>query len=156
MQIFFPTIVLRHRKENLKKCSLSGLEERSDFAFLTYPLDLDSFPNLSSYVVLDLSGAELTKEDGNHGLFLIDATWRYAKKIRDNIALPSKALLRSIPSSFRTAYPRKQEDCSDQERGLASIEAVYIAYRIMGKDVKGLLEGYYWKEKFLEKNRGVW
>ena len=59
---------------------------------------------------------------------------------------------RSLPGHFVTAYPRKQEDCPDPERGLASVEALYIAHQILGHDTEGLLEHYHWKEKFLEKN----
>jgi pre-rRNA-processing protein TSR3 len=35
---------------------------------------------------------------------------------------------------------------------LASIEAIYIAYWILGRDVTGLLDNYHWKDLFLQKN----
>jgi pre-rRNA-processing protein TSR3 len=44
------TIILRHARENLKKCSLKGLEKRSDFRFFTYPKDL--LPEMPDYILL--------------------------------------------------------------------------------------------------------
>ena len=35
---------------------------------------------------------------------------------------------------------------------LSSIEAIYLAYSILGYDTKGLLDRYLWKEAFLAKN----
>lgn len=148
MQPFPPTIIWRHRKENLKKCSLRGLEMRSDFKFYSYPGDL---PDLTGYIILDLHAPPLEKNDSDCGLFIIDATWRYAEKMLSNVE--TKTLIhRSIPSHYRTAYPRRQEDCPSPERGLASIEAIYIAYHIFGRNTEGLLNHYYWKNKFLEIN----
>lgn len=147
MQPFPPTIVLRHRRENLKKCSLRGLESRKDFQFFTYPQA--KLPLLENYVVLAMDAPPLTKEDADKGLFIIDSTWRYAdtmgRFVDSQVELPK----RSLPVNCRTAYPRRQEDCSDPERGLASIEAIYIAYQLLDRDTEGLLDNYYWKEAFL-------
>ena len=144
------TYVLRHRRENLKKCSLRGLEARSDFRFFTYPTAV--LPDLSTYILLALDGPPLTIADSAKGLFLLDATWRHAVKMRQFVDCQAKMETRSIPSGFITAYPRRQDDCPNPEEGLASIEALYIAYTILGKNVEGLLDTYYWKEDFLEKN----
>ncbi|NGX38731.1 MAG: hypothetical protein KR126chlam1_00041 [Chlamydiae bacterium] len=145
MDQFLPTIILRHRKENLKKCSLRGLEKRSDIRFYSYPL-AEEQPDLSAYVVLSMDGPPLTANDRDKGIFLIDGTWRYAEKMGRSIHGPN--LVRSLPS-VRTAYPRKQEDCPDPTRGLASVEALYLAYMILGRNTDGLLDHYYWKEEFL-------
>jgi pre-rRNA-processing protein TSR3 len=59
---------------------------------------------------------------------------------------------RSLPPGLITAYPRKQQDCPDPARGLASVEALFAAYTLMGRDTSGLLDNYYWKEDFLKKN----
>ena len=59
MQSFPPTVIIRHRLENLKKCSLRGLENRTDFIFLTYPYY--TLPDLQSYIVLTLDAPPLTK-----------------------------------------------------------------------------------------------
>lgn len=150
MQSFPSTIVLRHKRENLKKCSLRGLESRSDFMFYKYPNP--TLPNITGYILLALNAPPLSVEDGDKGLFLIDATWRYAQTMLCNV--PGLGVLeqRSLPSHFKTAYPRRQDDCPDPERGLASVEALYIAYRIMGRDTTGLLNNYHWKDQFLEIN----
>lgn len=154
MKELLPTVVLRHRKENLKKCSLTGLEIRDDFRFFTYPKD--TLPDLSNYVMLAMDAPPLTKEDASYGLFVLDSTWKYAEKMANFVESSCGQLsCRSLPATFRTAYPRKQEDCSDPERGLASIEAIFIAYTILGRDTTGLLDLYYWSESFLEKNQGI-
>jgi len=146
MFYFPPTTILRHRRENLKKCSLRGLEPRADFRFFTYPGD--PLPDLSGYVLLTLGAPELSEQDAGRGLFLIDGTWRYAAKMA--AAIPKENLeLRSLPAALRTAYPRQQNDCPDPERGLASIEALFAAYKILGRDTAGLLDNYYWKDHFL-------
>ena len=147
-----PTVILRHRKENLKKCSLRGLEERSDMQFFQYPKQ--DLPPLPGYIILDLDAPPLSQEDGDRGLFLLDGTWRYAERMAK--VVPAEGMLsRSIPGEVRTAYPRKQEDCQDPERGLASVEALYVAYLMLGRPVEGLLDRYHWKEEFLELNKQV-
>lgn len=142
---FSPTIILRHRRENLKKCSLRGLELRDDMRFYTYPSDV--LPSLNGYVMLDFEAPLLTIDDQNLGLFLIDATWKYAEVMARQVKEP--VLRRSLPKHYRTAYPRRQDDCIDPKRGLASVEALYIAYKILGRDVSGLLGNYHWKDQFL-------
>src|SRR5947209_7582266 len=130
MSIFPPTFVIRHRQENLKKCSLHGLEERPDFVFLTYPYR--DLPDLTGYVVLMLNAPPLTLEEASRGIILLDATWRYAKKmIQPFLHQDHRYIYRSLPSHYKTAYPRRQEDCSDPERGLASVEAIYLSYHIL-------------------------
>lgn len=146
MMLFPPTIILRHNRENLKKCSLRGLESREDMIFYTYPLKR-ALPDLSNYVVLTLDAPPLTKEDAHLGIFLIDGTWRYAEKMFKGLKQPFE--MRSLQSGAKTAYPRRQEDCSDPTRGLASCEALYLAYDILGRDTTGLLDHYHWKEAFL-------
>lgn len=146
MQIFPPTIVIRHRKENLKKCSLRGLEPREDFHFLQYPNP--DLPDLSHYFLLSFDGPELSEADAGKGLLVLDSTWRYAEKMA---AILPPMETRSLPKSYRTAYPRKQDDCSQPERGLASVEAIYIAYQILGRDTGGLLDHYYWRDDFLRQ-----
>lgn len=79
MQSFPPTIVIRHRKENLKKCSLRGLEQHKDFRFFSYPKD--PLPDLNGYFLLAVGAPPLTAEDKAHGLLLLDGTWRYAEKM---------------------------------------------------------------------------
>ncbi len=153
MNDFPPTIVVRHRKENLKKCSLRGLETRSDFLFLTYPLKI--LPDLSSYFLLAMDAPLLSSEDAHAGVLLLDGTWRYAEKMEMNLPLPCFLKRRSLPKVLQTAYPRRQEDCPSPGYGLASIEALYATYRLLGRNAEDLLNHYYWKSAFLEKNASL-
>jgi pre-rRNA-processing protein TSR3 len=142
------TIILRHRRENLKKCSLRGLENRSDLIFYTYPVDL--LPDYSSYLLLKVDAPPLTLEDQERGLFLIDGTWRLAQIMEKQ--LPWKLEARSLPGGFKTAYPRRQTDCPDPTAGLSSIEALYLAHTLLQRSTENLLDRYYWKERFLQIN----
>jgi pre-rRNA-processing protein TSR3 len=153
MIAFLPTIILRHRRENLKKCSLRGLENRKDCIFLTYPHA--TLPDLSNYLLLSFDGPLLSIKDRKKGLFLLDGTWRYAEKMLHNCGLPPHMERRSLPSEVVTAYPRKQDDCISPSRGLASVEALYVAHKMMGKDTSGLLDTYFWKDLFLQKNHSI-
>lgn len=150
MQLFPPTVVLRHHKENLKKCSLRGLEVREDFCFFSYPKAI--LPDLSGYILLAIDAPPLTTQDAQRGLLVLDATWRYAEKMLQFAEPIPNLVKRSIPSEYRTAYPRYQTDCPDPERGLASIEAIYISYLILGRDPTSLLNNYYWRDLFIQKN----
>ncbi|NGX58270.1 MAG: hypothetical protein K940chlam3_01175 [Chlamydiae bacterium] len=154
MQDYPPTVIYRHRRENLKKCSLTGLENRPDFQFFSYPTQ--TLPNLKGYILLDMDAPVLTSDDAGRGLCVFDATWRYAEvMIKQSKSSLNGVLRRSLPKHYRTAYPRKQEDCSDPEIGLASVEALFVAYHIMGRETEGLLDHYYWKEKFIVLNNFV-
>ena len=146
-----PTIILRHRRENLKKCSLRGLEAREDMLFYTYPKA--TLPCFDDYILLGMGGKVLSKDDRDSPLFLIDGTWRYAQVMTNQIPGKSRHEVRSLPDIFVTAYPRRQQDCPDPSKGLASIEALYVAYFITGRNTEGLLDNYHWKELFLEKNQ---
>lgn len=149
MQAFPSTVIIRHRKENLKKCSLHGLEGRDDFIFYTYPKD--DLPAFNNYLLLAVDGPPLTKEDGASGLLILDGTWRYAAKMMQKVDAAIER--RSLPPGFKTAYPRRQEDCPDPDQGLASIEAIFLAYHILERDTAGLLDHYYWKNQFLQINQ---
>lgn len=120
-------------------------------AFYTYPTD--SLPSLEGYLLLALDAPPLTVEDQAYGLFLIDGTWRHATTMFLQIPKPHLFQCRSLPTHLKTAYPRRQEDCLDPSRGLASLEALYFAYQILQRPTDGLLEQYYWKDCFLEYNR---
>jgi pre-rRNA-processing protein TSR3 len=141
------TIILRHRRENLKKCSLRGLEGRPEFAFYTYPTT--PLPNLSSYLLLKVGAPPLSYRDRTRGILLLDGTWKLASAMEKQ--LPWEMEARSLPL-FKTAYPRRQTDCPEPEFGLASIEALYVAHKILDYSTENLLDHYYWKDKFLQIN----
>lgn len=140
-------LIIRHRRENLKKCSLTPLQGRPDLQFITYPFT--EMPQLEGYTILSV-GAPLLEKDEEAPFCLIDATWILAEKI--NKSLPATVKRRSLPPGFVTAYPRKQTGCQDPLAGLASVEALFIAYHMRGQDTSGLLDNYYWKKPFLEAN----
>lgn len=151
MQSFPPTIILRHRRENLRKCSLKGLENRADLRFFSYPKD--TLPGLDSYLLLTVDAPYLSAEDANWGLLLLDGTWRYAASMEKNALAHFTGPKRSIPPFFQTAYPRRQTDCQDPKRGLASVEALYLSYRLLGRSTHGLLDEYHWKNDFYHLNQ---
>ncbi len=150
--VHFPaTVILRHRKENLNKCSLRGLEAREDMLFLTYPKD--TLPDLKGYFILDVTAPLLSEEDHSMGLLLIDGTWRYAQKMTTYVLSQQNLPKRRLPDCLRTAYPRRQEDCPVPDQGLASVEALYASYYLMRRSPEGLLDHYHWKDQFLNKNK---
>jgi pre-rRNA-processing protein TSR3 len=152
--LFPPTIVIRHRKENLKKCSLAGLEKRDDFLFFTYPLKEE--PPCAGYILLSIDAEEdLSLSDASHGLLVLDATWRLANHMKKNIQLISRLIPRRLPKGLKTAYPRRQQDCPSPEQGLASIEALAAAYALLGRDPYDLLSHYFWKKDFLLMNQDL-
>lgn len=154
--VSFPqTVIWRHIKENLKKCSLRGLEQRPDMCFVEYPTG--QLPPMEGYILLSLDAPVLTESDDKYGLFLIDGTWRYAAAMEQALKqqfpkLYASMMRRCLPDHMRTAYPRYQTLCPQPDQGLASVEALYAAYRLMGRDTAGLLDGYYWSQEFLLKN----
>jgi pre-rRNA-processing protein TSR3 len=113
---------------------------------------MEKIPDLSGYVMLAMEGEELSEADAGSGLLLVDATWRYAAQmcgaIEKEIILPR----RTLPRHYRTAYPRVQTECPNPDEGLASIEALYLAFMLTGRSTEGLLDRYYWKDQFLALN----
>ncbi len=144
------TLIVRHRKENKKKCSLEPITNREDCLFLNYPQCI--LPPIENYVLLSFEGPPLRESDQDKGIILIDGTWKYAEIMQQVLFKDLPIQKRSLPSSLRSAYPRKQTGCSNPDQGLASIEALYAAYKVLKRDCKGLLDDYYWKEPFLAKN----
>ncbi|MBI3408834.1 MAG: hypothetical protein HY040_10795 [Planctomycetes bacterium] len=146
MPTFPITIIVRHRRENPKKCSVLPLRGRDDVRILQYPVarPLD----LEGYIRLAAEGPELTAADADKGILLLDGSWRKAHEMTAAFAgVPPRSL-----HGYRTAYPRVSKLGTDPKNGLASIEALYIAYRILGRPVDGLLDHYHWAEEFLKRN----
>ena len=148
MQPSFPiTIVVRHSRESPRKCSILPLRHRSDLRFCQYPVKERS--PLEGYVRLSAEGPELSTSDADRGLLLLDGSWRWAAAMtRDFQDVPPRSL-----HAYRTAYPRVSKQGTDPDNGLASVEALYLAYRILGRPTAGLLDHYRWAEEFLIVNR---
>ncbi|MFO0966650.1 MAG: hypothetical protein U0793_13845 [Gemmataceae bacterium] len=141
-----PTIVVRDPKENPKKCSILPLKGRPDLLFFTYPakakLDLDG------YVRLAAEGPELSAADRDAGILLLDGSWRSADKMtRAFEHVPPRSL-----HGWKTAYPRVSKLGTDPDHGLASIEALFAAFHILGRPTDGLLDHYHWTAEFLRLN----
>lgn len=147
-----PTVIIRHKKENKKKCSLQYLKEHTNIPFYTYPKDF--LPDLKNHILLTLDGPVLTSSDKNMGICLLDATWKYADKMQKYVLANYPEIpFRSLPRECVTAYPRKQTNCSNPKCGLASIEALFLSYLILDRDPFFLLDGYIWKQSFLSLNQ---
>ena len=145
------TIIIRHPRERLTKCSLRGLETRDDLRFVTF--ERQATPDLGGRIRLCLNAPPLTLDDADDGLVLVDATWRLAERIERALTTQlAQATPRSIPAGFVTAYPRRQTACPDPTQGLASVEALYVAYRLTGRSTEGLLDDYRWADAFLAQN----
>jgi pre-rRNA-processing protein TSR3 len=144
---FPPTVIVRHSHENPKKCSVVPLRGREDVTFLTYPLK--ERPLLEGYVRLAADGPELSPDDAACGILLLDGSWRWAEVMnRDFLDVPPRSL-----HGYRTAYPRVSKQGTDPDNGLASIEALFVAYRMLGRPTDGLLDHYRWAAEFWRINQ---
>ena len=142
-----PVVIIRHPKEKIAKCSLRNLHDREGFEF--FKAHPDFHFDASGHLLLTMEGPPLSQEDRGHPLLLLDSTWRLLPQLLR--CLRGNPLRRSIPTKIRTAYPRFSKLTPDPPQGLASIEALYVAKRILGDDDPSLLEGYYWKDSFLKQ-----
>lgn len=140
------TVIIRSVKENPKKCSVIPLKGKPGMILLNYPLKKTlSLPN---YIRLSADGPPLSLADNDKGILLLDGSWRTAGNMeRDFASIPPRSL-----RQYKTAYPRTSKLGTDPENGLASIEALYVAYFILNRNPIGLLDHYYWKKEFLELN----
>ncbi len=146
MTDFAPTIIVVHPKERPSKCTVAPLRNQDGFVFWKYPRRPDV--SLENYVRLGIGGPELSTDDADQGLLVLDATWRYAAQMEEQYAdLP----VRSLPP-WKTAYPRSSKVFEDPDGGLATIEAIFAAYVALGHDTTGLLDSYYWADEFLSLN----
>ena len=137
-----PTVVVVHPRERRSKCSVRALRDRDGFAFCNFP----HMPYaLGGYVRLGLGGPLLSDADGASGLLVLDGTWRHVRPMEKIFA---GAPVRSLPPLV-SAYPRTSKQFGDPEGGLATIEAIYAAYRILGRDTAGLLDHYRWADAFV-------
>jgi pre-rRNA-processing protein TSR3 len=146
--MMFPvTYIVRHPKENTRKCSVWPLRERADLVFLTYPVK--QAINLEGYIRLAAEGPELSEADREAGVLLLDGSWRWAEAMTKAFAhVPPRSL-----HNYRTAYPRVSKLGTDPDNGLASVEALYLAHHILGRPTEGLLDHYRWGDEFLRLNQ---
>lgn len=137
--------VIRHWKERISKCSLRFLHGREGFTFLRARPDFHF--DASGFTVLAVDAPPLSPADAQRPLLVLDSTWRHLPALLRGIA--GSPARRSIPGAVRTAYPRQSRLFEDPPTGLASLEALYVALRVLGHDDRTLLDGYHWKDAFL-------
>ena len=141
-----PTVIVVHPKERRSKCSVEPLRGKDDFEFVSFPKKVER--DLSGYIRLGIGGPVLSEADSANGLLVLDGTWKLAAKMEPFYKdLP----VRTLPP-LRTAYPRTSKLYQDPDAGLATVEAVYAALRIMGRSVDGILDDYHWQQEFLHLN----
>lgn len=140
------TVILVHPRERRSKCSVEPLRKSPDFVFVKWP---EPFPvSLTGYVRLGIGGPVLSDADRQCGLLLLDGTWRLAANM---VSHCQHIPVRSLPPIL-TAYPRRSRLFEDPAEGLSTIEALYAALRILGRNTTGLLDHYHWKTEFLQNN----
>ena len=123
------------------------LRGRSDLVIATYPAK--SLPPLDKYVRLAAEGPQLSLAAAAAGILLLDGSWRWAETMtRDFADVPPRSL-----RGYVTAYPRVSKLGTDPDNGLASVEALFLAYHILGRPTEGLLDHYHWRKDFLERNK---
>jgi pre-rRNA-processing protein TSR3 len=148
--LYPPTIIVRSPRENPRKCSILPLKNRTDLIFLDHPVGRR--PDLANYVRLAADGPDLSDSDAAHGLLLLDGSWRRADSMtKDYLDVPPRSL-----RAYQTAYPRVSKRGTDPEHGLASVEALYAAYQLLGRPTEGLLDHYRWRDDFLARNQHLW
>jgi len=140
------TVIVRHHKERTAKCTIWPLRHRPDVLLVPFPVK--ARPDLAGYVRLAADGPPLSEADAAAGLLLLDGSWRYADAMtRDFADVPPRSL-----SGWKTAYPRVSNWYDDPDNGLASVEALYVAYHLLGRPTDGLLDHYRWAAEFLRLN----
>ena len=141
-----PTIIIRHRKEIRSKCTIWPLRGRADIRLIHYPLK--HWPDFNGYIRLAAEGPPLTVADAPRGILLLDGSWRWAGVMQKQVSAVEPRSLHG----WQTAYPRSSKWANDPDNGLASIEALYVAYYLLGRPTEGLLDHYHWAEAFLLAN----
>ena len=138
-------VVLRHPRERISKCSLRHLHERPGFLFRRALPDLRY--DGTDHILLAVDAEPLSTADAAHPLLILDSTWRYLPQVAARVV--GEPIRRSIPAWVTTVYPRVSRNFEDPPAGLASVEALYVAWRILHGDDRSLLDGYHWKDAFL-------
>ncbi len=146
MTDFPPTIIVTHPKERRSKCTVAPLRGSESFVFWKFP-SRGTEP-LDNYVRLGFDGPILSSQDANRGLLVLDGTWRWSLAMEKDFAqLP----VRSLPS-WKTAYPRVSITFEYPPGCLATIEAIYVAYKLLERETDSLLDDYHWADVFLRLN----
>lgn len=138
-------VIIRHPKERLSKCSLQPLVGREGFTFYKGKEGF-SF-DATGYTLLALDAPVLSEKDAGRPLLLLDSTWRLLPQLE--ACVTGEPVKRTLPA-VQTAYPRVSKIDRDPTQGLASVEALYLALKLIGHNDESLLNQYHWKTQFLD------
>ncbi len=156
------TVVIRHPKERLSKCSLEPLRDRPEITF--YKARPGFTFDATGYILLHTEGEELggknpfsveraTDAASAPKFLLLDSTWRLLPQLEACVI--GEPIRCRLPDGVRTAYPRVSKIADDPTGGLASVEALYLARRLLGDDDPSLLDHYHWRDAFLQNLQGI-
>jgi len=146
-----PVVIIRHPKERLSKCTLEPVRGRPGLIFHRAS---DTFQfDATGHTLLALNAPELSPLDAGRPLLLLDSTWRLLPQLE--ATLVGEPVRRTLPPNVKTAYPRVSKITSDPLGGLASIEALYLAKKLLGDDDPSLLEYYHWRNAFLDQLKNI-
>ena len=136
-------IIFRHPEENLAKCTLEPLRQRPELCFIEAAkgVSMDG----TGKILLEVGAPPITFADAGRTLILLDGNWKQVAKLREGVV--GTPLPRSLPR-VASACPRRNREGLDPLDGLASVEALYFALRLMRYDDPTLLDGYHWREEF--------
>ena len=137
-------VILRHPDENLAKCSLEPLRGRPDLRFVT--AEGAAAVDGDGHILLEVGAPVISPADIGRRLILLDGNWKHISKLRARVI--GSPMPRSLPP-VPTAYPRRNAEGRDPAEGLASVEALYLALRLLGNDDRSLLSHYRWRDEFL-------
>lgn len=99
--------------------------------------------------MLDVAGEEIQASDIGRPILLLDSTWRLLPQLMRCVT--GNPLRRRLPENVSTAYPRRSKISDDPKTGLASVEALYLARRLLSRADETLLDHYRWREQFLQQ-----
>lgn len=138
--------IIRHASENLAKCTLEPLRQRAELEFFeaTPGFQIDG----TDMTLLEVGAPVLGPLDAGRKILLLDGNWKHVEFLRSRVV--GTPIVRSLPV-IDTAYPRRNRSGLDPLVGLASVEALYLALKILGHDDPTLLADYHWREEFLRR-----
>lgn len=141
------TVIVVHPKERRSKCTILPLRGTPGLRFAR-STSTQSTGSIDGYLRLDVDGPPLTESDAGRGLLLLDGTWRWVEDLAEPFGAVETRSIRGV----RTAYPRGAAIGELPEGGLATVEALFAAYRLLGRPTDGLLAQYHWGAEFLALN----
>ena len=142
------TVIVVHPKERRSKCTILPLRGMPGLRFARSTVERATGP-IDGYLRLDVDAPPLTVVDADRGLLLLDGTWRWV----EDLAVPFGHLETRSIQGVHTAYPRGSSIGELPDGGLATVEALYVAHRILGRPTEGLLDHYHWAKEFLALNQ---